>query len=141
MLRIAAKFNQLFCVAALVAGSAIADDAPDCGRYSYKAQLVRVIDGVIADVDLGFNTWRKDVRLRLLGVDTPEKGEKGFEVASDALTKKLRGKQLFICIVNKARSDGEKLGSFGRDIAIVFVDGESVNDWLLSEGYAVPYAE
>lgn len=41
--------------------------------YQYKAKLVRVVDGDTIDfeVDLGFHV-KKDVRVRLVGVNTPE---------------------------------------------------------------------
>lgn len=41
--------------------------------YTYKAQLIKVVDGDTLDlmVDLGFNIHHK-IRVRLLGVDCPE---------------------------------------------------------------------
>ena len=53
---------------------AIAQDAPSCGLYTYKANIVRVIDGdtVVADIDLGFDVWLRKEHLRLVGIDAPE---------------------------------------------------------------------
>ena len=41
--------------------------------YTYKAKLVRVIDGdtIDAEIDLGFNVLIRQ-RIRLYGIDTPE---------------------------------------------------------------------
>ena len=42
--------------------------------YHYKAKLVRVIDGdtIDVDIDLGFDVWLKNQRVRLAGIDSPE---------------------------------------------------------------------
>lgn len=47
--------------------------------YQYRATVVRWIDGdtVDLDVDLGFHVITRQ-RFRLLGVDTPERGEPGY---------------------------------------------------------------
>ena len=49
-------------------------EAQDCGLYEYRAVVTKVYDGdtITADVDLGFNTWRHDESLRLVGIDAPE---------------------------------------------------------------------
>ena len=41
---------------------------------SYLAEITRVIDGdtFVADVDLGFKVWMRNVTFRLYGVNTPE---------------------------------------------------------------------
>ena len=42
--------------------------------YQYKAIITKVIDGdtVDVDIDLGFDVWLKNQRIRLYGIDTPE---------------------------------------------------------------------
>jgi endonuclease YncB( thermonuclease family) len=42
--------------------------------YEYNCRIVRVVDGdtVDVDIDLGFNHWIHDERIRLFGVDCPE---------------------------------------------------------------------
>jgi len=54
--------------------------------YSYKVTPVRVVDGDTVDVlvDYGFNLQQLQ-RIRLLGVDTPERGEPDFAVATKRL--------------------------------------------------------
>ena len=41
--------------------------------YTYKAKLIRVIDGdtIVADIDLGFNMILRDQHIRLTGINTP----------------------------------------------------------------------
>ena len=54
--------------------------------YTYKAKLVRCVDGDTIDVeiDLGFYMTAK-IRGRLLGVDTPERGRENFHEATEML--------------------------------------------------------
>ena len=42
--------------------------------YEYRAKVIKVIDGdtVDIDIDLGFGTWIKNERVRIMGIDTPE---------------------------------------------------------------------
>jgi micrococcal nuclease len=46
----------------------------DDDLWWYQARVTRVIDGdtIDVDIDLGFNLTANTLRLRLLGVDTPE---------------------------------------------------------------------
>lgn len=56
----------------------------------YPAALDRVIDGdtMVFLVDLGFRTFSK-IKVRLLGVDTPERGKPGYQEAKDFVQAKL----------------------------------------------------
>jgi endonuclease YncB( thermonuclease family) len=42
--------------------------------YNYKCTLVKVVDGdtIDVDIDLGFDVWLRNQRVRLHGIDTPE---------------------------------------------------------------------
>ena len=64
--------------ASLLAGDASAQPArpTECDLYTYRATVTRVIDGdtVVADIDLGFRTWRHGERLRLYGIDASVHG-------------------------------------------------------------------
>ena len=130
----------LLANAALASGSASAFN-PDCGLYQYEARIVSVYDGdtVRADIDLGFNTWRKNEKLRLVGVDTPEIRGVSDETkargiaARDALRERILDKDVLVCTIK------DKTGKYGRYLARIFVDGEDVNAWLISSGHAVPY--
>lgn len=51
---------------------------------------------------------------------------------------RLDGKTVYICTIKAKRSDAEMVGSFGRYLAVVYDDGESINDWLLETGHAAP---
>ena len=89
-------------------------------------------------IDLGFNTWRKDERLRLYGINAPEPRSatrKAGLAATQALRDALEGKQVVICTIKDCAD------SFGRYLARVFVvEGEpvSINAAMILAGHAGP---
>ena len=113
--------------------------------FEYYCKIERVVDGDTVDVsvDLGFDIHHK-ARVRMMGIDTPEKrtknkAEKALGMASTARLKELlKGKQV------KIECSKEK-GKFGRVLAIVWtVDKEGqeidINSQLIEEGHARAYS-
>ena len=92
--------------------------------YTYRAKLVRCVDGDTADldIDLGFYLTAR-IRGRLLGVNTPERGKPDFGLATAMLEN---------LIASVRDGDGyftvptEKTGKYGRWI----VDIDQVNSVL-----------
>lgn len=101
--------------------------------YQYRATLARVVDGDTVDlnVDLGFHTSQL-LRFRLLGIDTPERGQPGFEEAA------ARVERWFADNGNTCTVKSTKTGKFGRWLGELWA-GDCLNDVLLNEGYAVEY--
>ena len=104
--------------------------------YEYRAKVTAVYDGdtVTVDIDLGFEVWLREQRVRLLNINTPEVRGKNKEagiVARDALREKVLGKDILI------KSD--RRGKYGRWLVEILVEEENINQWLLTEGLAVPY--
>lgn len=130
-------------VATFSSSVAAQEQAPECGLYTYRAEIVRVVDGdtVVANVDLGFNIWRHDEHLRLVGIDTPEHGKDGAKEATEALRQRVESRMLYICNVKAKRSDREATGSFHRYLVTIYDNGENVNAWMIEEGHAVPYQD
>lgn len=58
--------------------------------YTFKANCYGVVDGDTIDVmiDFGFDIWG-DRRLRLLNVDTPERGQENYTEATDFVKDKV----------------------------------------------------
>lgn len=85
--------------------------------YIYKAKCTNVIDGDTIDVriDYGFNTYA-DKRLRLLNVDTPERGQHLYTEAKQFVIERIFDIDIF---VQTYKSDG-----FGRYLANVFYTDE-----------------
>ena len=54
--------------------------------YTYRAKVIRCVDGDTADleIDLGFKIFTL-IRVRLVGVDTPERGHEDYKKATAML--------------------------------------------------------
>jgi len=111
--------------------------------YQYKAIITKVIDGdtVDVDIDLGFEVWLRNQRIRLYGIDTPEsrtsdKVEKVFgNLAKDKI--------LSFCpvgakIVLQTKADDSR-GKYGRILGELIVDDVNVNQYMIDNNYAVEY--
>jgi len=61
--------------------------------YIYNAKCLRVVDGdtLDAQVDLGFDTFKK-IRIRLVGINTPESRTRDLEEKAKGLAAKARVK-------------------------------------------------
>jgi len=119
-------------------------------NYEYRVKITRVVDGdtVDADIDLGFNEFKRD-RIRLIGIDTPEsrtrnKKEKALGLKAKARLKELiaeapvidgkRGKK---AVYLKTTKDGK--GKFGRILGTLLIGEQDVCEILINEGHARPY--
>ena len=113
--------------------------------WTYRAKVIRVIDGdtVDVDVDLGFGIWQKNERVRIMGIDTPEsrtrnKIEKKFGLAAKAKLKSLLGpKPVLQTTISKKGEDMK--GKFGRVLGDFIIDGKQVSQIMCKEGHAVAY--
>lgn len=108
--------------------------------YEYKVkEILKVVDGDTVDVliDLGFGLMKKE-RVRVAGVDTPEKRTK------DAREKSL-GLDASQFTFEWFSQDGEvivktsKEGKYGRMLGWFYRDGECLNTRLIKEGWAFAY--
>ena len=113
--------------------------------WTYRAKVVRVIDGdtVDVDIDLGFGIWQKNERVRIMGIDTPEsrtrnKIEKKFGLAAKAKLKSILGKITVLkTTINKKGVDMK--GKFGRVLGDFLQNDKSVAKIMCETGHAVPY--
>ena len=84
--------------------------------------VLRWIDGdtMVADLDLGWETWRHGARVRLLGIDAPESRQPGGSEAT------VRARVL--CPVGSVvRVESWRLDSFGRVLgSITLADGRDL---------------
>lgn len=83
-----------------------------------------VVDGDTLEVN--------QIRIRLSLVNTPEVGEAGFYSAKNFVEK--------LCLDRYGEvdiDDGQRQGSFGREIGVVYCDGVNLNSELMSKGFAI----
>lgn len=115
-------------------------------QYTYAVKVDSIVDGDTMDlvIDLGFRTTTEQ-RVRLLGVDCPEvKGstKKAGDAATEATRRWVKSHSGLVIRTLKTKKQAD---SFGRYLVEVFGDAdgkqESLNQYLLDEGFAVPYRE
>ena len=100
--------------------------------YTYKATVVRVVDGdtLYVDVDLGFYL-RQVMNLRLKGINTPE--IRGPERPEGLKAKEFVEQALAQCPAVVVKTD--KIGKYGRYIADVwYLPGSDDPAAILSQG-------
>jgi Staphylococcal nuclease homologue len=83
-----------------------------------------VVDGDTLDIN--------DIRIRLSLVDTPERGDPGFKEATQFVVKLCLGENAEVDI-----DDGQRRGSFGREIGVVYCDGENLNEQLMENNLGI----
>lgn len=89
-----------------------------------SGKCYKVVDGDTIDVE-GVG------RVRFVGVNTPERGEAGYQTAKDYVTSMCLGKTVGLDIDNAKNKD-----KYDRALAVVYVDGVNLNQELLKKGYA-----
>lgn len=113
--------------------------------YTYRCKINKVVDGdtVEIDLDLGFNIFLANQRVRMAGIDTPEsrtaikeEKERGL-LSKKKLAEKLPVGSWQKIQTMKADSNDDK---FGRILGVfIMEDGNSLNQWMIDNNYAVSY--
>lgn len=102
--------------------------------FKYNAIVDNVVDGDTVDlsIDLGFSVWHK-ARVRLLGVDTPEKWFEYGKVVKQYVTQSLEGKKVEIV--------STKTDKYGRYLVQIYMSGfrSTFNQHLIDQGMAKAY--
>lgn len=111
--------------------------------YWYKAIVVGVYDGdtLTLDLDLGFDIWHRNMRVRLLGIDTPElrgvERAEGLRVRDHVRELLPAGTRVVV------QSFKDRTGKYGRYLVTLHFEtdrGEiSLNKYLLENGMAIAY--
>jgi len=108
--------------------------------YEYKATIIKIVDGDTCDVDidLGFDCWVRNQRIRLFGIDTPEcRTRNKAEKAHGMLAKKYVQAALKLGGVYALRT--REKGKFGRYLGEIKVGRTTINKLLIKEKLAVAY--
>ena len=139
----------------------VKQDDPRDFRYRYDALVREVYDGdtCYVDIDLGLDTWRRNIGLRLFGIDTPELRKASMAeglAARDFMCAALTGLPVGdVAGFKKNRrrlvlpepvpiflhSHGDDDGKYGRLLSTMGIYNElgelvSINELLLTHGHA-----
>ena len=87
-----------------------------------------VVDG--DTIDVSFDIYGIQ-RIRLVGVNTPEIDEEGYEEAKEFVNKTCLGEEIKLDV-----DDREQYDRYYRILAVVYVNDTNLNEKLLREGYA-----
>jgi len=98
--------------------------------YEYRATILKIIDGdtVDVDIDLGFDSWLRKQRIRLLGIDTPESRTRDKEEKKYGLLAKQFVTD-FIPVGSTCVLRTQKKGKYGRYLG----DFKAGRKWLCAE--------
>ena len=112
-------------------------------RTQYDYKVIRVVDGDTIDIEVPFlpKELGNHLKLRIYGVDTPEKGHQAKCNAerrkAEKATKFVESK---IASAKEIKVEFRKWDKFGgRVLGDLIIDGERLSDILVSEGLAVSY--
>lgn len=72
-------------------------------------------------------------RVRLIGIDTPEKGEPCWQEAKDRMQQLVAGKEILML------KDVSERDKYGRLVRYVYADGNFVNLQMVQEGFAFAF--
>lgn len=90
------------------------------------ALVSRVIDGDTVELQSG-------ERVRLLGINTPERGQLYYQEAKNRLKELIENKTVIL------EKDVEDKGKYGRLLRFIFLGNENINVKMVEEGYATLY--
>jgi endonuclease YncB( thermonuclease family) len=119
--------------------------------YEYRAILREIHDAdtVILDIDQGFSDWKHNQKIRLDGLNAAEQSTAQGKAATVALDDEVppAGTELRLKTrKTSSRNSSDKFEKFGRVLGTVYLLDErgepyswSLNDWLISHGYASPW--
>jgi endonuclease YncB( thermonuclease family) len=97
--------------------------------WAWSGEVVGITDG---DTIIVLNSKTlKDVKIRLYGIDTPEKGQAFGKRAKQFTSKMVFGKVVEVEVMDTDR--------YGRTVALVAVNKQILNEELLKAGYAWVY--
>jgi micrococcal nuclease len=108
--------------------------------FEYPCIIRKIIDGdtVDVDIDLGFDTWLLNQRIRLYGIDTPESRTRDLEEKKFGLIAK-KFVQTFCPVGSTAVIKTKEKGKYGRYLGDLRVNKKWLCAQLLLNHMAVVY--
>ena len=145
------QLSYIFCLSLIVAGflfsawnnSVFAQTGKQKAGVTYDANITRVIDGDTVAFEAAWlpDPLKKELSIRVFGVDTPEKGHRA-QCPSEAQRGEAATKFTKEMIASSQKRqvvlmDWDKYG--GRVLGDVILNGQSLRAMLISKGYAREY--
>jgi endonuclease YncB( thermonuclease family) len=131
-LRLALALAALTCVAAAQAAT-VESPAATAGAFTYRGTVTQVVDGDTLDVRL---TSGKTERIRLIGIDTPERGV----CFSSQATARVRTLAMSKPVVLRGDATQDTRDRYGRLLAYVWIaGGKDLGYQLIAGGFAKTY--
>ena len=113
-------------------GEPVADAGALAGARTGPYEVLRVVDGDTLHVRIP-GSPTPDERVRLLRVNTPERGQPGYERATACLIALTAGKRVEL---EWERSGVAERDEFGRLLAYVHAGGAHVNEEVVRQGFS-----
>lgn len=98
------------------------------GYADFTGKVVKVIDGDTVDV---LTTKNKKIRIRLVDIDAPERGQPYAEKSRQFLAALIAGKSVFV------KDKGKDV--YQRTLGTIYANKLNVNTKMVSNGYAWAY--
>lgn len=120
-------FQRPILALAVALGLACTACAREPGDFVLRGRVLAIVDGDTIDVALDSGTER----VRLYGIDAPEAEAPFGREATLALRKRVAGR-----VVELGPVADDSRDAYDRLLAVVYVDGISVNEVLVTDGHA-----
>lgn len=99
---------------------------------AYAGTVTKVVDGDTLVVSLSEGLAAEE-KIRLLAIDTPERGQRWYAQSRAALVELLHGKEVWLEFEKPGKMKRDK---YGRILAFVFVDGVNANIEMVRLGWS-----
>ena len=116
--------------------------------HEYRCKIRKIVDGdtIDVDIDLGFNTWINNERVRLYGIDTPESRTRDLEEKKFGLyAKSIVEKYLPVGSNQTLVTHLDKVGKFGRilgEFKMFDIEQDrqtTINEFMIRNNIGVEY--
>lgn len=106
-------------------------------KLKFNAKVIKVYDGDTIWVAIKYNHKYVKIKVRLLGIDTPEIRTKSLEEKEKGI---LARDYLSNLILNKiVKLHCDKFDKYGRLLGKIYFKNKCVNDTMIDKGYGVSY--
>jgi micrococcal nuclease len=102
-------------------------------EQSEKALVVKIVDGDTVDVQIPGQIDTE--RIRIIGINTPEKDQCYFNEANEKATTLLKDQEI---LLEKDDSQGDK-DKYGRTLSHILINDTNYGEIMIKEGFAKEY--